>query len=393
MVQDYAKRQPAVIGRICSSLLLGGLVLGMAGCALRMGSKTIARDRFDYANAITTSWKDQMLLNVVKARYVDPPVFLDVQQIVTQYTFEATGSINAPHWDGTSAESAAAATGRWSESPTITFNPMTGDTYIKTLLRPIEPADMLGLVEAGWPIDAVFNVGVRSVNGLHAASHTMMKKDAGDPEFYQVLTLLRQLQDSGAIAMRIEDTAPKKKDDDDSSDDEDKGDSEQKSKPHTGHTIMILRSRALDEAGQHASQEVRRLLGLSPDADELSPVFGTKAKDNREVAMLTRSMLEILAETSHGVDVPPADLEEGRATKMDGASVAGANTGLLQVHSSDTKPRAEDAFTVVHYRGHWFWVDDRDLRSKRGLGFLMALFTMLQSGTSAAPPVLTISRP
>jgi len=93
---DSAKAQPVMIGRTCLLLLLAAPVLGLAGCALRMGSKTIARDRFDYANAITTSWKDQMLLNTVKVRYIDPPVFLDVQQIVAQYTFEATGTINAP---------------------------------------------------------------------------------------------------------------------------------------------------------------------------------------------------------------------------------------------------------------------------------------------------------
>jgi hypothetical protein len=387
MIQHPAQAHPDMIGRICSLLLLGGLVLGLAGCALHMGSKTIARDRFDYANAITTSWKDQMLLNTVKARYIDPPVFLDVQQIVAQYTFEATGTINAPHWDGVSGESAATATGRWSESPTITFNPMTGDAYIKTLVRPIEPADLLGLVEAGWPIDAVFSVGVRSINGLHATSHTMLKKDAGNADFYRVLTLLRQLQDSGAVAMRIEETSKAKdkdKEDDDSSDEKSKA---------PGHTIMILHSRALDEAGQRASQEVRRLLRLRPDADELSLVFGTNSKNDHEIAMLTRSMIEILAETSQGVDVPAGDLEEGRAVKMDDTAASGATIYVLRVHSSDTKPRSQDAFSIVHYRNHWFWVDDRDLHSKRGLGFLMALFTMLQSGTSAAPPVLTISRP
>lgn len=79
---------------------------------------------------------------------------------------------------------------------------------------------------------------------------------------------------------------------------------------------MTLRSRALDEAGQRASQEVRRLSRLSPDADELSLVFGTNSKDDHEVALLTRPMLEILAETSHGVDVPTADLEEGRALQI-----------------------------------------------------------------------------
>ena len=46
---------------------------------------TVARDRFDYITAISDSWKAQMLLNVVKLRYADAPVFLDVASVITQY--------------------------------------------------------------------------------------------------------------------------------------------------------------------------------------------------------------------------------------------------------------------------------------------------------------------
>jgi hypothetical protein len=47
----------------------------------------------------------------------------------------------------------------------------------------------------------------------------------------------------------------------------------------------------------------------------------------------------------------------------------------------------------VQYRNRWFWVDDRDLASKRGMGFLLVPFTLVESGTSATTPVLTISKP
>ena len=48
-------------------------------------------------------WKEQMLLNMVKLRYMDPPMFLDVQQVVQQYTREGSGSIFAPVGPGTRA--------------------------------------------------------------------------------------------------------------------------------------------------------------------------------------------------------------------------------------------------------------------------------------------------
>jgi hypothetical protein len=65
---------------------------------------------------------------------------------------------------------------------------------------------------------------------------------------------------------------------------------------------------------------------------------------------------------------------------------------MVHVRCTPQKPPAGEAFAEVKYRDNWFWVDDRDLKSKRGLGFLMILFTLVESGGTAAPPVLTISK-
>jgi hypothetical protein len=41
--------------------------------------------------AISDSWKNQMLLNLVKARYAEAPVFLDIASAINSYSIE-TGS-------------------------------------------------------------------------------------------------------------------------------------------------------------------------------------------------------------------------------------------------------------------------------------------------------------
>ena len=357
--------------RFIGLLLLALLLTQIGGCAARVGPKTLAHDRFDYSTAITRSWKEQMLLNMVKLRYMDPPMFLDVQQIVQQYTLEGAGTLIAPGWTGNSTIApAASASGRWAESPTITYIPVSGEKFTKSLLRPVSPVDLFSLVEAGWPIDAVFEIGVRSFNGLRAGSRTELLKQTGDPDFYRVLSMLRELQASGSFGIRVDET---------------KG---------AAGGIMVFRARQVDETTATTGQKVRELLHLSPSAQEFRLAFGAVPQDDTEIAMLTRSMLEILAEASAGVDIPAIDVEETRVVKMGTRASSDASPRfLIRVHASTSKPDAEEAFTAVPYRKYWFWVDDRDLSSKRGFGFLMMLLTLVESGTTAAPPVLSISKP
>ena len=61
------------------------------GCA-GFGPSTVSRDRFDYTEAISDSWKHQMLLNMIKIRYADAPIFMDVSSVISQY--QIAGQVN-----------------------------------------------------------------------------------------------------------------------------------------------------------------------------------------------------------------------------------------------------------------------------------------------------------
>ena len=69
--------------------MAGGLVLllGLTGCH-SIGPGSIPGDRSDYSSSVGDSWKRRTLLNIVKLRYLDPPLLLDVGRIVAGYTLQ-----------------------------------------------------------------------------------------------------------------------------------------------------------------------------------------------------------------------------------------------------------------------------------------------------------------
>ena len=48
--------------------------LSSTGCYRAIGPHSVARDRSQYAASLSDSWKEQTLLNIVKIRYIDPPI-------------------------------------------------------------------------------------------------------------------------------------------------------------------------------------------------------------------------------------------------------------------------------------------------------------------------------
>jgi hypothetical protein len=64
-------------------LMIAVALFLISGCAAQ-GAKRIQADRFDYNAAIAQSTREQMLLNIVRSRYLEVPVFLTVSSVLTQ---------------------------------------------------------------------------------------------------------------------------------------------------------------------------------------------------------------------------------------------------------------------------------------------------------------------
>jgi hypothetical protein len=335
----------------------------LAGCA-GIGPPTVDRDRFDYVSAISASWKRQTLLNLVKTRYLDAPVFMDVASVISQYALE--GEINLGFtWQDRNTQTLGGK-GKYTDRPTITYNPLMGKEFARSLLTPIPAAAVLLLVQSGYPADHVLRICVQTINGLKNLRTSPTAAQEADPEFYELLDLLRTLQEMDGMAMRFRSINEKRK-------------------------MVIFFRLPRNETAAGNLKRVMQRLGLDAEVREFPVVHGRFALNNKEIAILGRSLLQVMVEYAAYIDVPESDISEGRvlANKQESAETEAQFPPLIRVHNGASKP--DDAFVAVFYRDHWFWIDDRDIHSKAMFTFLMTLFSFTERGESEQmAPVITV---
>ncbi len=345
------------------ALVFAAALICIGGCSV--GPETMPRDRFEYGHALARSAREELLMNIVRFRYMEAPMFMSISSVVNQYSLE--GELNGGgQWGWGAGPSSTARVGgaaRFADKPTITYAPMVGRHFTESVITPMRPEAVLALVESGWTVKGLFPLTVHSINGIRNRFHVGDNQQALDPRFAQMVDIMAQMQQEGTLSIRV--VTP---------DDE--------SKP----TFVLMISIARNDEDNERILELKRMLGLNPDAERYRIVFGSAAKDDTEIAFVTRSILGILADMSSYVEVPEQHILEGRVAP--GAPRDESLRHPLIVHSSENEP--PDGFVQIRYRDLWFWIDDKDLHSKRTFAVLQLLATLAESPGAAQTPLLTI---
>jgi hypothetical protein len=338
-------------------ILVAGVLLN--GC-VSFGPHTVQNDRMGYVTAISESLKTQMLLNLVKLRYGDMPIFLDVSSVINQYGVEGAVSLlqNSPGKDNVPSD-VVGATGRYYDRPTITYSPMTGDKFTRSLMTPIPPGVVLNFIQSGKSSDFMLRLCVQSMNGIHNQGTTT----PADPCFVRLIDLIGEMQEIGGVVLKF-------------------GDGKNK-----GVTYLVI-TNPEDPNAAVLRSEIRQMLKLNPDATEIMVVYGGSPSSDTEVAMVTRSVFDIMVQVALSAEVPQIDIDEGRAYPSPALLHDPSYKPLAKIHSGKSRPK--DAAVMVRYRDQWFWLDDKDLQSKRAFSALLLMVNLAESGQPAAAPLVTI---
>lgn len=359
--------------RYAAALLI--LSCGLLGGCLGLSPGRLDDDQLGYSQALGDADKRQTLLNVVRLRYGDSPTFLQATQVISAYQLQQNASGSFELFPAASASSflAGGATAQLQQSPTFTFQPVTGEQFAQSFIRPLPPADLLSLAIGGLPIDVLFRLGVQSINGLNNASALTAVNASGSAEFFLLLHDLRKLQVAGLLSITLQHapapaSAPAKGD----------------AHADPGRVYLSL-APTTDPVLTATTAEVRHLVGVSGTASQIEVIYGRFAA-NGQVAIFTRSMLGALEQLAIQTEVPDADVTGGR-TQATVGNIGIEHRPVVVIHAGAAAPA--DAFTAVQYHQTWFWIANDDFDSKLAYTVLQLLVALARA-PNAPGTVITI---
>ena len=369
-------------GRSVLLLCLAILLSTAVGACSAFGPGRVPADRFDYNAAIAQSSEEQMLINLVRMRYLNLPEFLEVSSVLTQYTYEGGVGVFGQRGFGSEADIIGGNTNLgYAERPTITYAPLSGRDFAKRMLSPISVEFLFSVGLAGWPMDLLSLIALQRINDVENMSIGAVPApgDRGTPsQFDRDIENYRSFQSVLDLQWRLVDLEAL----------------EAHRSEESGKIILVLDPTKGPQAAALIA-EYKQMLSLDPDRNRFRITDRDTARKPDEITMKTRSLLAIMSFLGRGVEVPREHVDQGWVIPIR-LSSGGQPERLpipLYVKSRPITPdsgRPPDAFVAVRYEGHWFYISQSDVQSKRTFGIVRYIYNIQAPAAEKAAPLISL---
>ena len=378
---DVGEKQNSLVLGIKRSLrLIGvvGVVFGVVGCG-SLGPGQVPGDNLNYNEAIAQSAREQMLLNLLRLRYLEEPLFLKVSSVLTQYTYQ--GGVGVAGTRGFSAAPDTITGGAnlaYAERPTVTYLPISGQEFAHRLMSPVPTELFFGAAQAGWSTDLLMEIGLQRIGNVENMSFApapapgdmdpakQFRKDLEKLKRFQ--RLIRTLLELGAeAAFEVN-----------------------RGKGEDSATRYFVFDENVTGETRDRIQALKRELGLDPDRSVFRITERYTRRESDELTIQPRSLMAMMLFLARGTEIPELHQQEGRVIPMGVVTSAGAAPPPIpfRIHSQKEEPAR--AYAAVRYQEHWFYIDHADVKSKRIMLFLSVLFSLQAPEVEAAAPALTL---
>lgn len=345
-----------------------------AGCS-SFGPGKIKNTHPQYNDALSSALDQQLLTNLVRLKYRENPLFLEISNITESHTIGLEGGIGSGKWYPSENSKLQNFSPRFmlknSQTPTISYHPLRGQEFLQHLMTPIPFSAMLLMSQSGWKLERVFNLCIEKINSVDNASNASgptprIKPDFED--FYKMTSLLQKLEYEHKLSLSLD---------------------------TENHETLVLKFKDLSSKSSEMI-ELRRILDLEEGRNEFYFKDNFLSVSRNGLSVRMRSLMGILFYLSHAVEVPQEDIDKGlvmTTVDQDGNVfdwTKNASGKMLNIKCSKECP--SNAFLKTCYRGKWFYIEDNDLHSKSTFMFVSYLFNLQAGGASAhaVAPILTI---
>ena len=392
----------AIVFPLRRSLLSLGLIsLFLVGCTIH-GPDAMRASRIAYNEAVQASDQRELLLNLVRLRYIEAPEFLAISGISTQMNFTANASIGGEFGEADGENLAFISPGAsvgYSESPTMTFVPRRDQEFTRQLVAPVELDSIYLLTRYGWGLDRVLLLIVDELNGVR---NTISREStsAGETDlrtFQELAARMRRLEAENLIRVNIQhrnevlsapipDELVSAEDVLSAVKDGYRLEYQKESASYVlakeqAHYILAVSRNAWDHPDFEAVSSTLNL----PPRQEVYEIDPTGTSDTKGLRLTTRSVLGTMAYLSNAVSIP--DEHDGLVDPA--VDLNTPSKSLMKIRVAATP--VDNAYVAVEHHGYWFYVDDDDIESKRTLGLLTSLVRLsISAGGAQNVPILTL---
>ena len=376
---------------VCRGTIL--LSLALSSCT-GLGPRVLPPDRYGLNESLQSSDSQQLLLNIVRARYSDSPYFLGISAVTSVFNFNVNSATSFDYnktSDGNTTYNAltpiirnlsnsitkffafsVSPSSSYSQTPTISYSPLQGEVFTTQLLTPISLDQYFLLTATAWSAERVMRLTLQSMGDYeNATGHAYDTNRRPEyQEFHKIARLIAVAQEKKVISFTI------------------------------GKLGDFYRLNLIFNEDKRHSPEAKQLdayFKQSPNTTNINFVAKSifpEIKEKNYAPIVTRSVMGMLMYLSRGVQVPQEDIMNHRVqtyrladgTLFDWTEVT---RGMMTVKSSKRHPL--NAAVSVRYRNRWFYIDDTDVDSKQTLALLEEIFA-LRAGTvqNVQPPLLSL---
>jgi hypothetical protein len=340
------------------------IICALLASCMSAGPTLVSGSRTDYNVVLRQADDQQMLLNLVRLRYRDQPMFLEVSALNTQFSISNEVNANTVLGQGDSYLGVGGKVVA-QETPTVSYTPLKGADFVKRILDPIDLDTLFLLDSSGWSSERLFRLLVDEMNMVGNAQGSNGPTPARAPdyeEFKHLASLLRQLEQEGMVSGGT----------------------------YKNQTVLIFDAEARNRT---AYLEFTRLLNLNPDKLIVPVIVAARGRDLNSINLRFRSLAGVMYFLSQSVQIPEEDVAAGRVTVTRDA--AGqvfdwlkVTEGLMRIKSSPQPP--DNASVAINYRNSWFYIDDSDLDSKTTFALLGQVYQLQSGDARTIAPVLTL---